>query len=153
MKTYDPSDLKPEFAASPLLTRCCGVISLVLYPVTSVFTASWHGIKGEWPFFLQRWGNMADMVFLPWAAPEDAEEPVKPAFEEVDPSPEFQPCDLGMDCDEHGSCYAEGQGEPQMCGRLKPVPHQWDSDGETCLSCGDKDWFAGPACNGRRSGD
>lgn len=25
--------------------------------------------------------------------------------------------------------------------------HKWDSDGEHCEACGDKDWFAGPVCN------
>ncbi len=27
--------------------------------------------------------------------------------------------------------------------------HVWDGDGERCLRCGDKDWFAGPVCKGR----
>lgn len=28
--------------------------------------------------------------------------------------------------------------------------HQWDGDGERCLKCGDKDWFAGPTCSGEK---
>lgn len=38
--------------------------------------------------------------------------------------------------------------------RLSPTApsegkHQWDGDGERCLKCGDKDWFAGPVCKGK----
>lgn len=33
------------------------------------------------------------------------------------------------------------------------IPHQWDGEGERCTVCGDKDWFAGPTCNGRVSKD
>lgn len=25
--------------------------------------------------------------------------------------------------------------------------HEWDRDGERCLKCGDKDWFAGTECS------
>ena len=28
-------------------------------------------------------------------------------------------CDLGMDCEQHGSCYAEYHGRPDMCGRRR----------------------------------
>lgn len=28
--------------------------------------------------------------------------------------------------------------------------HRWDADGERCLNCGDKDWFADPVCGGAR---
>lgn len=31
-------------------------------------------------------------------------------------------------------------------------PHKWDDDGERCLKCGDKDWFAGPACTSKIAG-
>ena len=29
---------------------------------------------------------------------------------------------------------------------IYPAQHQWNSDGERCEVCGDKDWFAGPVC-------
>jgi len=28
------------------------------------------------------------------------------------------------------------------------MEHQWDDDGERCLKCGDKDWFAAKECRG-----
>lgn len=28
------------------------------------------------------------------------------------------------------------------------MSHSWDETGERCTKCGDKDWFAGPVCDG-----
>lgn len=29
--------------------------------------------------------------------------------------------------------------------------HKWDAEGERCVKCGDKDWFAGSVCEGKLS--
>lgn len=38
---------------------------------------------------------------------------------------------------------------------LAPKPattgHRWNEEGERCLNCGDKDWFAGSECSGKRA--
>lgn len=40
-------------------------------------------------------------------------------------------------------------------GGARPAPglqenhHQWDAEGERCIKCGDRDWFAGEKCEGK----
>ncbi|WP_281441181.1 hypothetical protein [Aeromonas veronii] len=36
-----------------------------------------------------------------------------------------------------------------LWGRPDQKQHEWDDSLERCVKCGDKDWFAGPVCEGK----
>lgn len=38
-----------------------------------------------------------------------------------------------------------------MANSTEGKQHRWNAEGERCLDCGEKDWFAGPICNGSPS--
>lgn len=50
------------------------------------------------------------------------------------------------------TCQLYGH-EVEGCGECTPAAatmerHEWDDTGERCRKCGEKDWFAGPVCDG-----